>query len=242
MRIGGFLPFTLSDFPGYTAAVVFTQGCNFRCPFCHNGDLLPNGPGRMAEAEVLARLEGRRGRLGGVVLSGGEPTLQPDLPDFCARLKALGFAVKLDTNGSRPAVLRTLFAAGFLDAVAMDLKAPPHAYARLAGVPDAWPVIQDSIRIVAESGITHVFRTTVVPDLLSERDLAEIATLVPASSAHVRQPFRPELALDPALRPARQAAPAKPTASLPTRPPHSDPVPPLYPHPEDEVRRAHGNR
>jgi pyruvate formate lyase activating enzyme len=225
VRIGGFLPLTLSDFPGHTAAIVFAQGCNFRCPFCHNGDLLPEGPGRLPETEVLAKLEARRGRLSGVVLSGGEPTLQPDLPDFCAGLKGRGLAVKLDTNGSQPAVLRNLLAAGLLDSIAMDVKAPPHAYARLAGVPDAWPRVQESLSLIAESGIAHLFRTTVVSDLLDERNLAEIRRLIPDSSPYVRQPFRPELALDHTLRPLPKAArDSRSSVFLPSRPHDPDPL------------------
>ncbi len=200
MKIGGYAPFTLSDYPGRPAAIVFAQGCNFRCPFCHNGDLLPDGPGRLPEAEVLARLTRRRGVLTGIVVSGGEPTLQPDLADFCAALKAREFAVKLDTNGSRPDVLRALLATGVVDYVAMDVKAPPARYTQLAGVPVAWTLVAESIRLVAQSGVPHEFRTTVVPALLADRDLAAIRALLPLSSRHVQQAFRPESARDPALR------------------------------------------
>jgi len=200
MKIGGYVPFTLGDYPGRPAAIVFTQGCNFRCPFCHNGALLPEGPGRLPEAEVLARLTRRRGVLAGIVVSGGEPTLQPDVADFCAALKVSGFAVKLDTNGSRPDVLRALLAERLVDYVAMDVKAPPGRYSRLAGVPGAWPLIAESIQLVAESGVPHEFRTTVVPALLADRDLGVIRALLPASSQHVLQTFRPDLARDSALR------------------------------------------
>ena len=242
MKIGGFLPFTLADFPGHTAAIVFAQGCNFRCPFCHNGELLPDGPGRIPEAEVLRRLEGRAGRLGGVVLSGGEPTLQADLPDFCATLKRLGFAVKLDTNGSRPAVLRQLLASGLLDAVALDVKAPPRAYRRLSGVPTAWPLVQQSLEVLAGSKVSVTFRTTVVPTLLKERDLAEIAALLPAGTTHVRQPFRPEHALDPALRHPAAAAAGRPAAFLPVRPAYAEHLPVAPPNPRDGARPSRGGR
>jgi pyruvate formate lyase activating enzyme len=198
MRIGGLTPFTLSDFPGRAAAVVFAQGCNFRCPYCHNAALLPDAPGRLSEAEVLAWLAGRRGRLGGVVVSGGEPTVQADLPRFCAALKAQGFAVKLDTNGSRPGVLCDLLGGGLLDYVAMDVKAPPASYDRLAGVPVAWPALAESIELLASSGVPHHFRTTVVPAILSAADLAAIRALLPITSLHVCQPCRLDLARDPA--------------------------------------------
>jgi pyruvate formate lyase activating enzyme len=204
MRIGGLTPFTLSDFPGRAAAVVFAQGCNFRCPYCHNSALLPDMPGRISEAEVLAWLEHRRGRLGGVVVSGGEPTLQADLPQFCAALRARGFAVKLDTNGSRPGVLRKLLEGGVLDYVAMDVKAPPASYHRLAGVPVEWSVLAESIGALASCGISHQFRTTVVEPLLTPGDLDAIGRMLPAGSTHVRQTFRPEYATDPALRGPQQ--------------------------------------
>jgi pyruvate formate lyase activating enzyme len=204
MRLGGLTPCTLSDFPGRAAAVVFAQGCNFRCPFCHNGALLSEGPGRIPEAEVLAWLDRRRGRLGGVVVSGGEPTLQADLPDFCAAIKARGFAVKLDTNGSQPDVLRELLEGGVLDYVAMDIKAPPPSYSRLAGVPVPWPTLAESIGVLAHCGIPHHFRTTVVEPLLTPGDLDAIGRMLPAGSTHVRQSFRPEYALDPALRGPQQ--------------------------------------
>jgi pyruvate formate lyase activating enzyme len=199
VRIGGLTPFTLSDFPGRAAAVVFAQGCNFRCPYCHNGALLPDAPGRLPETEVLAWLDRRRGRLGGVVVSGGEPTLQADLPQFCAALKARGFAVKLDTNGSRPGVLRDLLRGGLLDYVAMDVKAPPASYHRLAGVPVVWTALAESIEVLAASRIPHHFRTTVVPALVSDADLRAIRALLPAASRHVSQPCRLDLAREPGV-------------------------------------------
>jgi pyruvate formate lyase activating enzyme len=202
MEIGGFLPFSLCDFPARPAAVVFTQGCNFRCPFCHNGGLLARKAGSIPTAEVVRRLARRRGLLAGVVVSGGEPCLQADLADFCASVKALGMAVKLDTNGSRPSVLRDVLAGGLVDYVAMDVKAPPARYADLAGVAVAWEVIQESVTILTASGVPHQFRTTVVDPLLRERDLEEIVRLLPAGAVHVRQEFRGELARDPLLRSA----------------------------------------
>ncbi len=200
MQIGGFVPFSLCDFPSHPAAVVFTQGCNFRCPFCHNGGLLTLKAGSIPAGEVLDRLARRRGLLEGVVVSGGEPCAQPDLAAFCASVKRLGFAVKLDTNGSHPSALRELLAQGLIDYVAMDVKAPPELYARLAGVEVNWSVIQESLDILAACKVPHHFRTTVVPSLLSEGDLDEIVSLLPARAKHVRQDFRADLARDPALR------------------------------------------
>jgi len=200
VQIGGFEPFSLCDFPSRPAAVVFTQGCNFRCPFCHNGSLLAIKAGSIPEGEVLDRLARRRGLLQGVVVSGGEPCLQSDLAAFCGALKALGLAVKLDTNGSRPSVLRDLLTQRLVDYVAMDVKAPPRLYATLAGVAVEWDAIRESMSILAASDVPHQFRTTVVEPFLSDEDLEEIARLLPPGDRLVRQAFRRNLARDPLLR------------------------------------------
>lgn len=204
MKLGGFQPFTLSDFPGRIAAIVFTQGCNFRCPFCHNGALInadasANAP---TEDEVLAFLAGRRGKLEGVVVSGGEPTIQPDLPDFLRQVRALGYQIKLDTNGSRPEVIAALLEEGLVDYIAMDLKAPLESYHRLSGVSVPKRLLEESIAVISWSGLDHEFRTTVVEPLLSSADIQAIQGIVPSGSRHRLQPFRPEHALDPSLRQA----------------------------------------
>lgn len=194
MNIGGYQPVSLCDFPGRVAAVVFTQGCNFRCPFCHNAALLPMqvDPGRLIpEQEILDRLRERRGRIEAVVVSGGEPTLQPDLPVFLRAVRRMELAVKLDTNGSRPEVLRALFGAGLLDFVAMDVKAPWAKYSVLAGVPVAVERIAESVRIIAGGSAPHEFRTTAAPRLLDEEDLAAIRAMIPPGSPHRIQAFRP---------------------------------------------------
>jgi pyruvate formate lyase activating enzyme len=215
VNLGGLVRFTLTDYPGRAAAVVFTQGCNFRCPFCHNGRLLPRDAAaddRWSERAVLSFLQTRAGQLSGLVVSGGEPTLQADLPRFLHRVKALGYAVKLDTNGSRPEVLRQLLCERLLDFVAMDVKAPWEHYARLAGVPVDTDALRASVGLLAQSGIPHEFRTTVVPPLLTDADLADIANALPAGSPHRCQPFRPTHALAAWLRsdpPHPQAAPLR---------------------------------
>lgn len=204
MKIGGYVPVSLCDYPGRVAAVVFTQGCNFRCPFCHNGHLLADDPVADAqswdEQDVLARLVERRNRLGGVVISGGEPTLQSDLADFIGRVRHLGLAVKLDTNGSRPQVLTELLAAGLLDYVAMDIKAPWAHYMRLTHVARMAVAVRRSVRILSASGIPHEFRTTRVDALLSAADCVALTSQLPPRSVHKWQVFRPEHALDLALR------------------------------------------
>lgn len=202
VRIGGFLPLSLCDYPGRVAAVVFTRGCNFRCPFCHNGHLLDGegAPDDPPADDVLARLASLAARLQGVVVTGGEPTLQPELADFLRRVRDLRLAIKLDTNGSRPDVLATLLAARLLDFVAMDIKAPWPRYPELAGTACDVAAIQRSLALIAGSGLPHQFRTTRATPLLSEADCATIARQVPVGSPHVFQAFRPEQALDPRLR------------------------------------------
>lgn len=203
MLIGGFMPFSLSDYPGHPAAVVFTQGCNFRCPFCHNGDLLspvrPQGQ-LVAEETVFELLKKRSGRLQGVVITGGEPTLQEDLMPFMRRIREHGLKVKLDTNGSRPHVVREVLKEHLADYIAMDIKAPLAVYSRLAGVRADAAAIEESIGLIASSGIPHEFRTTRVEPLLSESDCAAIEQLVPPGSRHRWQTFRSENALDMDLR------------------------------------------
>ena len=212
MILAGFLPLSLCDYPGRVAAVVFTQGCNFRCPWCHNGHLLPLAPdpeNRVSEAQVLAVLAERSNRVSGVVVSGGEPTLQPALPRFLRQLKALGLDVKLDTNGSRPDVLRRLLKERLLDYIAMDIKAPWSKYVALTGVPGCdVDAVQDSMALIASSGVPHQFRTTRVDPLISEVEYRDIQAQIPRGSPHTWQTFRPDYSCDPSLR-----VPPKPVAS-----------------------------
>lgn len=213
MNLAGFVPLSLCDYPGHVAAVVFTQGCNFRCPFCHNGHLLSSTSDpatRIDEDQVLAVLAERKSRLGGVVVSGGEPTAQTDLPHFLRRLKALGLAVKLDTNGSQPAMLRALLAEHLLDYIAMDMKAPWGKYATLAGLACDVDAVQASVELIAASGVPHLFRTTRVDPLLTAPDYLELQTQIPKASPHVWQPFRAAFSHDPSLRPASAFNPRSP--------------------------------
>jgi len=203
VRIGGLNSFSLSDFPGRVAAVVFTQGCNFRCPYCHNGSLIPMNPSTfemISQEEIFMFLEKRRTQLSGVVVSGGEPTLQPDLSEFFRLVGSMGYKIKLDTNGSHPEVLAELLMQGLVDFIAMDIKAPFTIYDRITGVCAPKERLEKSIELIARSGIDHEFRTTVVGPLLSERDLDIIKEMVPHGSRHRFQEFRPENALDPELR------------------------------------------
>lgn len=177
MIIGALQRFSLLDYPGRMAAVVFTQGCNFRCPFCFNRELVQEEYFRppIPEAECFSFLRRRVGLLEAVVVTGGEPTVHEDLPAFLRRIKALGYRVKLDTNGSHPKMLRQIIAAGTADYIAMDVKAPWHKYEQLCGVAVDVDKIRESVELIAGSGLEHEFRTTVVKALLSEPDLTAIS-------------------------------------------------------------------
>jgi pyruvate formate lyase activating enzyme len=180
------------------SAIVFAQGCNFRCPYCHNPELVE--PGRYAspisEETVISYLLDRIGRLEGVVITGGEPTVHGDLPDFIRKIRALGYAIKLDTNGSRPSILREVISSGLVDFVALDVKAPLSRYGEVVRAPVDTDDIRRSIRLVIESGIPHEMRTTYVPSLLCLDDLKEIAESVRGCRLLVVQGFRPTKTLD----------------------------------------------
>lgn len=180
MRIGGLLKFSLIDYPGKVAAVVFTQGCNYRCPFCHNPELvLPELFGEsLAEEAVLGFLEKRRGQLQGVVVTGGEPTLHNDLIVFLQKIKSMGYLVKLDTNGSRPDVLQKVLEAGLVDFVAMDIKSSPESYCKATGVSADIQSIKMSIETIKRSGVGYEFRTTALKAIFSENDMAQVQELI----------------------------------------------------------------
>jgi pyruvate formate lyase activating enzyme len=172
MQIGGIQWTSLLDYPDHIAATVFTAGCNLRCPFCHNPELvLPELVARNARllGEAFFReLADRRGFLDAVVITGGEPTLQPDLGEICSQIRALGFLVKLDTNGTAPDILQRLLADGSIDYVAMDVKAPFDDYARMAGVPVDPEAIVRSIDLIIHSDVAYEFRTTAAPGLSTD--------------------------------------------------------------------------
>jgi pyruvate formate lyase activating enzyme len=201
MKIGGMQPCSFSDYPGKVAAVLFTQGCNFRCPFCHNGSLLSKkGNESYSEEEVFTFLKMRKGKLDGVVITGGEPTQHRDLPEFIRRIKQLGFLVKLDTNGSNPSMVEELLEENLIDYLAMDIKAPLNKYDSLCGVQVNTGLISKSISIIGSSKVAHHFRTTNVKPLLKKDDFKNLLDLVPGNSKHITQPFISENAWQPALR------------------------------------------
>ncbi|MBR6810501.1 MAG: anaerobic ribonucleoside-triphosphate reductase activating protein [Clostridia bacterium] len=183
--IAGLQKMTLLDFPGKVACTLFLQGCNWRCPFCHNSGLL-SGPAEdgMETDAFLRFLKSRKGLLDGVCVSGGEPTLQKDLPSLLESIREMGYAIKLDTNGSRPEVLRQLAEQHLVDYVAMDIKNGPSTYAQTCGIPymDMGP-IEESIQYLVSSSLPHEFRTTLVHPLHSDNSVLEmgkwLASLVP---------------------------------------------------------------
>lgn len=180
MRIGGLQEFTLIDYPDKVACIIFTQGCNFRCGYCHNPQLVyPEQFCQVIpEEKVFDFLRGRQKYLQGVVITGGEPTLQGDLITFIAKIKALGYLVKLDTNGSYPRILRELISLGLVDFIAMDVKTSLGRYEAVIRKKIDVNTIQESIDVIINSGVSHEFRTTVVKPFCLEEDILKIRQII----------------------------------------------------------------
>ena len=189
MKIGGIQKNSFVDYPGKIAAVIFTVGCNMNCFFCHNKRLLRVFPPEemLSEEEVLAFLAKRTDMLDGVVISGGEPLLQKDIGEFIQKVKALGYPVKLDTNGSWPERLAQVI--DLVDFVAMDIKAPFERYPEFSGLPDVTGKVRESMRIIVESGKDYQFRTTMAPGL-TEADAEIIRGYCPDPSKYITQKYR----------------------------------------------------
>ena len=193
MTISGMQKLTLLDYPGITACLIFTQGCNFRCPFCHNSDLLENEIKTeiVEEDEVFKYLKKRQGVLDGVCISGGEPLLQPDIESFIKKIKDMGFKVKLDTNGSSPSRLKRLLDKGLLDYVAMDIKNDFLNYDKTSGIQMInIENIKRSISILEESNVEHEFRTTVVKELHNLLGLEEICKYLGPNAKYYIQNYK----------------------------------------------------
>lgn len=182
---------SLIDYPGEICATLFTGGCNLRCPFCYNGDLVLNGQGLPlhSEEEILEFLKRRSGKLSAVCISGGEPTLQDDLQIFIAAVKGAGFKVKLDSNGTGPQVLQDLLEKGLLDYLAVDIKAPRDKYSSLTGVDMDWSRIGETVDLLRDNPVEYEFRTTLVPRLLCEEDILKIAEELPGCRRYYIQRF-----------------------------------------------------
>jgi len=200
MHIGGLLKNSMIDFPGKLSCGIFLSGCNFDCPYCHNPDLVKGCAGRSAEFDpgnVYRFIENRKGFLDGVVISGGEPTLQEDLFDLCRRIKNMGFPVKLDTNGSRPRVIKRLIGEGLVDYIAMDLKTDPAWYATYIKANCNETAILASIEIIMESAIAYEFRTTCLKPIVTTTVIENISRLIKGARLYALQRFHKSRMLHP---------------------------------------------
>ncbi len=209
--IKGLIETSFIDWPGFMAAVLFTGGCNFRCPFCHNRDLVLNSASlpTMPFRSVLRKLKVHQGWIGRVVVTGGEPTMHKMLPRTIEALKKAGFRVKLDTNGSNPDMVRLLVEEGLIDAVAMDVKGPLSEYARWSGVDVDTRNIRETISFLREGKVPHTFRMTVVPILHMEEHVYRVAESLHGAARFVIQGFRPRNTVDPTYSTIRPYSPEK---------------------------------
>lgn len=193
MKICGFNKTTLLDYPGRVACTIFLGGCNFRCPFCQNGGLVerPEQQPEYSREEILSFLKKRKGILDGVCISGGEPTLSPSLGSLLQDIKRLGYSIKLDTNGSRPGILKSLAKDRLIDMIAMDIKTSPGRYSVLTGVshPDL-NALYESVDFLMSGTIDYEFRTTVVKELHTESDFHEIGMWLKGAKAYYLQAYR----------------------------------------------------
>ncbi len=199
MKIGGLEKLTLLDYPNKIAATVFTVGCNFRCPYCYSSEIVI--PEKIKDQELILEkyffefLDKRKGRLEGVVICGGEPTIHFDLIDFSKKIKEKGFLVKLDTNGSNPEVTEKLIQEKLVDYIAMDVKGPKDKYAVMSGLDEKWTKamsnqIEKSINLLKENKVEHEFRTTVIPGLLEKEDIKEIVDWIKPAKRYFLQNYR----------------------------------------------------
>ena len=193
MRICGFNKTTLLDYPGKVASTIFLGGCNFRCPFCQNSVLVlhPEEQPDYTREDILAFLKKRKGILDGVCISGGEPTLAADLEEFLRQIKDLGYLIKLDTNGTRPDVVKHLAESKLIDKVAVDIKAGPDHYSRLAGVSaPAMDKVRETVDFLLHGQLDYEFRTTVVKELHTEEDFREIGQWLRGAKEYYLQAYK----------------------------------------------------
>ena len=205
MKIGGYQKLTLIDYPGKLAITVFTVGCNFRCPFCHNPELVISSQFTVHDDDEMEKdffdfLKKRRGVLEGVCITGGEPTIQPDIINFIEKIKKLGYFVKLDTNGARPDVLKKIIDKKIVDFISMDIKSSWENYDKLAGVKTDMDRIDLSVDLIRNSQRDYEFRTTVVPGMHTEKDFEKIAGWLKGAKKYCLQEYRDVKILDPKLK------------------------------------------
>ena len=200
MKLSALIKNSLIDYPEKVSSVIFVQGCNFDCPYCHNPDLVRRTllcPCLIEEKKIFDFLKSRRGLLDGVVISGGEPTLQRDLLGFCARIKEMGYAVKLDTNGSRPETIKRLIDGELLDYIAMDIKTDPYYYTTFIDNDNNPEGILSSIEIIMDSDLDYEFRTTCVRPIVDEGVIENIAKMIEGATLYALQRFHDEKVLHP---------------------------------------------
>lgn len=209
MDIGGLQKNSYIDFPGKISCVVFLRGCNFHCPYCHNPELIrqtPACPSPISADQLYAFLKARRCFLEAVVISGGEPTLQADLPQLCAAIKSLGYPIKLDTNGSHPQMLRRLIEKELVDFIAMDIKTAPHRYHPVFHSGRLESAIVESIGIIMNRAPAYEFRTTCAEKVVSERIIDAIGRLIEGADRYVLQCCRSDILMNPNFFQGRQPA------------------------------------
>lgn len=198
MRIGAIQKFSMIDYPGKLSAIVFTQGCNFRCPYCHNPELVDSAKflDPIPKETLFTFLKKRVGKLDAVSITGGEPTLHKDLPQLMKNVKKMGFLVKLDTNGSNPEMLSKIIAESAVDYLAMDIKAPLEKYSQITRSQVDTLAIQRSIQLIKKSGVDYEFRSTLVQDMLSKKEVLQMGSLLGNAKRYFLQKFVPSKTLN----------------------------------------------
>lgn len=195
--IGGFQKSSLIDYPGKISAVIFSQGCNFKCPYCHNPELILNGRENSIKfSRLIEFLKSRKDQLDGVVITGGEPTLHKNLPEFIRQIKKIGFSVKLDTNGTNPQMLQELLDKKLINYVAMDIKAPIEKYEEVVNSKISTDNVLKSIKILKNSNVDYEFRTTVVKSQFLSQDFEKIGEMIQGAKKYYLQRFLPTKTLD----------------------------------------------
>ncbi len=198
--IGGLQKSSLLDYAGKISCIVFTCSCNFHCGYCHNPELFAKKSDILSVSDFFQFLGTRKGKLDGVVITGGEPTLQSGLKDFAAKIKASDFLIKLDTNGTNPCILENMLGENLLDYIAMDIKAPLEKYPKITNVNFDTSKIQQSIDLIMKSGVDYEFRTTVVKSQLDFEDFKKIGKLIMGAKRYYLQKFVPSKILDDSMR------------------------------------------
>ncbi len=200
MKIGGFEKSTLIDYPDKIACMIYTIGCNFHCPYCHNPELVNETAEEISLDSIMRFLRKRTKLLDGVVITGGEPTMHEDLPKVMYRIKKMGYLIKLDTNGTRPAMIRNLIDRKLVDYIAMDIKSPLEKYSNTVARPVFSDTIKQSIKILMSSPIEYEFRTTVVKSLLSPEDMENIGKEIKGAKRYYLQKYNDRKILNPQFK------------------------------------------